>query len=57
MWQHLKANGVAKQPLRRNGLLRKRVVADLAAIGRNPRLVRSFFDAPSVAYYNGLVSN
>ena len=50
VWQHLKTNGVAKQPLRRNESLRTRVVADLAAIGRNPRLVRSFFDAPSVAY-------
>jgi transposase len=50
VWQHLKTNGVAKQPLRRNESLRKRVVADLAAIARNPRLVRSFFDTPSVAY-------
>ena len=50
MWQHLKTNGVAKQPLRRNESLHKRAVADLAAIGRNPRFVRSFFDAPSVAY-------
>jgi transposase len=50
VWQHLKTNGVAKQPLRRNESLHKRVVADLAAIGRKPRLVRSFFDAPSVAY-------
>ena len=50
VWQHLKANGVAKRPLRRNESLRTRVVADRAAIGRNPRLVRSFFDAPSVAY-------
>jgi transposase len=50
VWQHLKANGVAKRPLRRNESLRQRVVADLAAIRHNPRLVRSFFDAPSVAY-------
>lgn len=50
VWQHLKTNGVAKQPLRRNESLRQRIVADLAAVGRNPRLVRSFFDAPSVAY-------
>ena len=50
VWQHLKSNGVAKQPLRRNESLRTRVLADLAAIGRNRRLVQSFFAAPSVAY-------
>lgn len=50
VWQHLKTNGVAKRPLRRNESLRQRVVADLDAIRRNPRLVRSFFAAPSVAY-------
>jgi transposase len=50
VWQHLKTNGVAKRPLRRNESLRKRVVADLDAIRRNPRLVRSFFAAPTVAY-------
>ena len=50
VWQHLKTNGVTKRPLRRNESLRTRVVADLAAIRRNPRLVQSFFDAPSVAY-------
>ena len=50
VWQHLKTNGVAKQPLKRNESLRARVVADLAAIKRNTRLLRSFFSAPSVAY-------
>lgn len=50
VWQHLKTNGVAKQPLKRNESLRARVVADLEAIKRNARLLRSFFSAPSVAY-------
>jgi transposase len=50
VWNHLKRQGVSKKPLRRDESLRSRVEADLAAIQGNPRLVRSFFHAPSVAY-------
>jgi transposase len=50
VWQHAKTNGVAKQPLRRNESLKERMVGDLAAIKASPKLVRSFFGAPSVVY-------
>jgi transposase len=50
VWQHAKTNGVAKQPLRRNESLKERVAGDLSAIKANPKLVRSFFGAPSVVY-------
>ena len=50
VWNHLKTNGVAKKPLRKNESLRARVEADLAAIRADRALVRSFFRAPSVAY-------
>jgi transposase len=50
VWNHVKKNGVAKKPLKKNESLRARVDADLSAIKKNPRLVRSFFQTPSVAY-------
>ena len=50
VWQHAKTNGVAKKPLKRNESLKERVTGGLSAIKANPKLVRSFFHAPSVAY-------
>lgn len=50
VWNHLKKQGVSKNPLRREESLRERVEEDLASIKRRPALVRSFFCAPSVAY-------
>ncbi len=50
VWNHLKKQGVSKKPLRHGESLRARVHADLEKIKRAPRLVRSFFRAPSVAY-------
>jgi transposase len=50
VWQHAKTNGVSKKPLKQNESLKERVIADLAAIKSNPKLVKSFFHAPSVAY-------
>jgi transposase len=50
VWNHLRAQGVSKKPLQRNESLRERVEADLAKIKSLPRLVKSFFRAPSVAY-------
>jgi transposase len=50
VWSHMKSNGAAKKPLKKNESLRKRVEKDLAAIKRNRKLVRSFFCAESVVY-------
>ena len=50
VWNHLKRQGVSKQPLRKDESLRERVQADLAEVKSRPALVRSFFRAPSVAY-------
>jgi transposase len=50
VWQHAKTNGVAKKPLKANESLKERVLKDMSAIKRSPRLVRSFFMAPSVVY-------
>jgi transposase len=50
VWNHLKRQGVSKQPLRKNESLRARVESDLANMKARPVLVRSFFRAPSVAY-------
>jgi len=50
VWNYLREKGTSKKPLLKNESLRKRVESDLAAIKALPRLVRSFFLAPSVAY-------
>jgi transposase len=50
VWQHAKTNGVAKKPLKQNESLKERVKATLAAIKAMPKLIKSFFHAPSVAY-------
>jgi transposase len=50
VWSHVKRTGVARAPLRRGERLRDKIDAQLAAIKRTPKLVRSFFMAPSVAY-------
>lgn len=50
VWQYAKTNGVSKKPLKQNESLKERVKADLAEIKSSPKLVRSFFRAPSVAY-------
>ena len=50
VWNHMKRTGTAKKPLRKGDQLQARIEADLQAIQRNPKLVRSFFRAPSVAY-------
>ena len=50
VWNHLKRQGVSKTPLRKGESLQERVQNDLTAIQSKPRLVRSFFKAPSVAY-------
>lgn len=50
VWHYMKKNGVAKKPLKKNESLRRRVEADLRAIHADSQMVRSFFDAASVAY-------
>jgi transposase len=50
VWNHLKKQGVSKKPLRQGESLRARVQADLENIKQAPKLVQSFFRAPSVAY-------
>src|SRR4029078_9745030 len=50
VWSHMKRPGVPRPPLRQGEKLQDRITDQLAAIKRVPRLVRSFFQAPSVAY-------
>ena len=50
VWSHMKRTGVARKPLRKGEKLRDKIEAQLAAIRRTPRLIRTFFQAPSVAY-------
>jgi transposase len=50
VWSHMKRTGVARAPLRRGEKLRDKIEAQLVKIKRMPQLVRSFFQAPSVAY-------
>jgi transposase len=50
VWSHVKRTGVARRPLQKGERLQQRVHAQLQAIAEQPRLVRSFFKHPSVAY-------
>lgn len=50
VWQYAKTNGTSKKPLKKNESLKERVQRDLAAIKAKPKLLRSFFNAKSVAY-------
>lgn len=50
VWSHAKRTGVARRPLQKGEKLEERVHDQLQAIADNPKLVRSFFKHPSVAY-------
>jgi transposase len=50
VWSHAKRTGVARRPLQKGEKLEERVRDQLQAIADNPKLVRSFFKHPSVAY-------
>ena len=50
VWSHVKRTGVARNPLRAGEKLGLRVEQQLHSVQKNRRLVRSFFEAPSVAY-------
>ena len=54
VWSHAKRTGNARRPLQKGEKLEQRVTAQLADIGDNPKLVRSFFKHPSVAYISDL---
>jgi len=54
VWSHAKRTGNARRPLQAGEKLDERVSAQLADIGKNPALVRSFFKHPSVAYISDL---
>ena len=50
VWSHVKRTGPARRPLLKGEKLRDKIEEQLAKIQQLPRLVRSFFHAPSVAY-------
>jgi transposase len=50
LWSHVKRTGTARRPLQKGDKLRGRIDSELAAVRDDPKLVRSFFQAPSVAY-------
>jgi len=50
VWSHVKRTGTARRPLRKGEKLRNKIEEQLAKIQKLPHLVRSFFNAPSVAY-------
>jgi transposase len=53
VWSHVKRSGVARCPLQKGEKLGPRIHEQLAQIGREPKLVRSFFRHPSICplYY------
>jgi transposase len=50
VWSYVKRTGTAKNPLAIGENLQDRIEADLLGVQVSPKLVRSFFRAPSVAY-------
>jgi transposase len=50
VWSHVKRTGTARRPLQKGENLRERIEDQLEKLRRLPKLVRSFFQAPSVAY-------
>lgn len=50
VWSHVKRTSVARRPLRQGEKLRERIEQQLVKLRQLPRLVRSFFQASSVAY-------
>lgn len=46
----MKRTGTTRRPLTKGEKLQDCIEADMLTIQRNPRLVRSFFRAPYVAY-------
>ncbi len=50
VWNHMKRTGVARTPLRKGEKLQDKIEAQLTALKKASRLLRSFFNAPNVAY-------
>src|ERR1019366_2870170 len=50
VWSHVKRIGVSRTALRKGEKLSEKIEMQLAAIKKIPRLVRTFFKTPSVAY-------
>jgi transposase len=50
VWSHVKRTGTSRRPLQKGEKLRDKIDQQLAKLQQLPRLVRSFFQAPSVAY-------
>jgi transposase len=50
VWSHVKRTGPARRPLQKGETLREKIEEQLAQIQKLPSLIRSFFNAPSVAY-------
>lgn len=50
VWSHVKRTGVSRQPLRKGEKLREKIAEQLSLLRQMPSLIRSFFQAPSVAY-------
>jgi len=50
VWSHVKRTGTARRPLQKGEKLRDKITAQLAKLQQMPRLIRSFFQTPSVAY-------
>lgn len=50
VWSHVKRTGTARRPLQKGEKMRDKIEEQLAALQKLPNLVRSLFQAPSVAY-------
>jgi transposase len=50
VWSHVKRTGSARRPLHKGEKLREKIEQQLAQLQKLPNLIRSFFNAPSVAY-------
>lgn len=50
VWSHVKRTGAARRPLHKGEKLREKIEQQLAQLQKLPSLIRSFFNAPSVAY-------
>lgn len=54
VWSHAKRTGNARRPLQKGEKLEQRITAQLEEIANDPKLVRSLFKHPSVAYISDL---
>ena len=50
VWSHVKRTGTARRPLQKGESLREKIEEQLLKLQQMPQLIRSFFQAPSVAY-------